>query len=167
MPTLYIFSGLPASGKSTLAVALARRLQAVYLRIDTIEQTLTEAGNAEVKSEGYEVAYRVAVDNLKLGLNVVADSCNSIVITRRAWEKAASDSSASFINLQVTCSDRAEHRRRVETRISNVPGLTAATWPEVEQREYDTWKQDRIMIDTAGRTEQESLDELYRAVGVM
>jgi predicted kinase len=166
MATLYIFSGVPATGKTTLAAALARHLQAVYLRIDTIEQTLTEAGNDEVKSEGYEVAYRVAVDNLKLGLSVVADSCNSIVITRRAWEKVGADSGAPFFNIEIACSDPVEHRRRVETRTSTVPGLTAATWPQVEDRQYDTWKLDRIVIDTAGRTEQESLDELYRALGV-
>lgn len=33
---LIIFSGLPGSGKSTIARALAKRLGAVYLRIDTM-----------------------------------------------------------------------------------------------------------------------------------
>ena len=39
---LIIFSGLPGSGKSTIARALAKRLGAVYLRIDTIEQAIRE-----------------------------------------------------------------------------------------------------------------------------
>jgi len=39
-PTLYIFAGLPASGKTTLAQLLAVELKAVHLRIDTIEQAL-------------------------------------------------------------------------------------------------------------------------------
>ena len=34
---LYIFSGLPASGKSTLAKNLSKILKAVFIRIDTIE----------------------------------------------------------------------------------------------------------------------------------
>jgi predicted kinase len=166
MRTLYIFSGLPASGKSTLSLELARRVKAVYLRIDTIEQTLKEVNLLEVKSEGYEVAYRLAADNLNIGLSVVADSCNSIVITRRAWENVATRSKAKFINIQVACSDKGEHRRRVETRTSTEPGRKPPTWQEVESREYDTWAQDRILIETAGRTVQESLDDLYRAVGV-
>ena len=37
---LIIFGGLPGSGKSTIARALALRLGAVYLRIDTIEQAI-------------------------------------------------------------------------------------------------------------------------------
>ena len=166
MPTLYIFSGLPASGKSTLALELARRVQAVYLRIDTIEQTLKEVSMLEVKSEGYEVAYRVAADNLNVGLGVVADSCNSIVITRRAWEKVATSTKAHFINIQVMCSDKKEHRRRVEARTSTMSGLKPLKWQEVESREYDTWAEDRIVIETAERTVQESLGDLYRAAGV-
>ncbi|NIK79967.1 putative kinase [Paenibacillus castaneae] len=34
---LYIFSGLPGTGKSTLSSALARELQATYLRVDVVE----------------------------------------------------------------------------------------------------------------------------------
>lgn len=41
-PILYIFSGLPDSGKTTLARMIARQFQATYLRIDTIEQTLRD-----------------------------------------------------------------------------------------------------------------------------
>ena len=40
---LIIFSGLPGSGKSTIAQALAKQLNALYLRIDTIEQAIHKA----------------------------------------------------------------------------------------------------------------------------
>ena len=39
---LFIFSGLPAVGKSTLARFLVKEFGAVYLRIDTIEQGLKD-----------------------------------------------------------------------------------------------------------------------------
>ena len=41
---LYIFGGLPGAGKSALSRSLARARQAVYLRIDTIEQAMRDGG---------------------------------------------------------------------------------------------------------------------------
>ena len=75
---LYIFSGLPGSGKTTISQQVAQRLNAVYLRIDTIEQALREICLVEVQGEGYDLSYRVAAENLRLGMSVVSDSCNPI-----------------------------------------------------------------------------------------
>jgi predicted kinase len=41
---LIVFAGLPASGKSSIARALAQDLGAVWLRIDSIEQAIRESG---------------------------------------------------------------------------------------------------------------------------
>ena len=38
--TLIVFGGLPGTGKTTLAKAIAGEHAATYLRIDTIEQAL-------------------------------------------------------------------------------------------------------------------------------
>ena len=163
---LFIFSGLPGSGKSTLAQVLAKQLDAVYLRIDTIEQGLRDICAIEVQGEGYRLAYRIASDNLRLGRSVVADSCNPIELTRREWEEVARVAAADFANIEVICSDGAEHRRRVETRASEVPGLRLPTWSEVANREYHDWTIDRIVIDTAGRSEAESVRELLSELSV-
>ena len=37
---LIVFSGLPGTGKTTIASDLATKTSAVYLRIDTIEQAI-------------------------------------------------------------------------------------------------------------------------------
>lgn len=86
-----IFSGLPGSGKSTIAHALAKELGAVYLRIDTIEQAIRCAENhdKETGPAGYFVAYELARDNLRLGLNVIADSVNPLPLTREAYREVA------------------------------------------------------------------------------
>src|SRR5688572_6364417 len=85
---LVIFSGLPGVGKTTIAMELARTIGAVHLRIDSIEQALRRAGS-RVEGEGYEVAYAVAEDNLRVGRTVIADCVNPWPLTRRAWRAVA------------------------------------------------------------------------------
>jgi Predicted kinase len=163
VPTLYIFSGLPGTGKSTLAKLVAQHYRALYLRIDTIEQGLRDLCSLVIQSEGYRLSYRIAGDNLRLGLNVVADSCNPIELTRREWEQVAREAEADFRNIEVICSDAAEHRVRIETRRTEPPellGLKLPTWDEVENREYHPWNVDRIIVDTTGRSVSESANEL-------
>lgn len=159
--TLYIMSGLPGVGKSTLAQALANRVEGVYLRIDDIEQALRDAGMTEVTVEGYEVAYRVAETNLRLGRNVVADSCNPIGITRSAWHQIAEKAAVRFVDIEVICSDVREHRRRVEERASEVHGLIPPSWAEVEARLFEPWISERVLIDTALRPRGELVSELF------
>jgi predicted kinase len=157
---LYIFSGLPGSGKSTLSKWLSVRVGAVYLRIDTIEQALRELCSVDVQGEGYRLAYRVARDNLLLGSSVVADSCNPIELTRREWEQVARDARADYLNIEVVCADPREHRRRAEQRSVEVAGLALPTWSEIENREYDPWTVDRVVVDTAGRSVADCGEEL-------
>jgi len=159
-PTLWIFAGLPGSGKSTLARMLAAHAGAAWLRIDTIEQGLRDLCGTDVQGEGYRLAYRIAADNLRAGTSVVADSCNPIELTRREWESVALDAGVAYVNVEVVCSDRDEHRRRVETRPCPVPGLVLPTWHDVLAREYHPWTVERAVIDTAGRTPEESFAEL-------
>ncbi|MDL2277324.1 AAA family ATPase [Parabacteroides sp. OttesenSCG-928-G07] len=159
-PILFILSGLPASGKSSLAKLIAREYNAVYLRIDTIEQALRDLCNYDVQGEGYRLAYRIASNNLDLGHNVVADSCNPIDLTRREWEAVATQSNSRYINIEVICSDKEEHKRRAENRCAEVEGLKLPTWDEIQRREYHAWETDRIVIDTAGKSIEESFYEL-------
>jgi len=159
-PTLFIFSGLPATGKSTLAKLVAKEYKAVYLRIDTIEQGLRDLCNVEVQGEGYRLSYRIATDNLKLGHNVVSDSCNPITLTRKEWEEVAKNSNSAFINIEIVCSDKVGHKKRVEKRKNEISGLKLPAWEEVERREYHSWESNRIVIDTANKSVEESFEEL-------
>lgn len=148
-PTLFIFSGLPGVGKSSLAKALTERTGAVYLRIDTVEQAIRDLCDFRVEGEGYRLSYRLASDNLKLGNNVIADSCNPIALTREEWNAVALNSNANFINIEVICSAEYEHQKRVKTRASEIPGLVLPTWEQVQKREYHPWASDRVVIDTS------------------
>lgn len=160
MTTLYIFSGLPGSGKTTLAKHVAGELNLSYLRIDTIEQALRDLCDVEVIGEGYRLAYRLAADSLQLGHSVVADSCNPIKLTRDEWVEVAVSNQARYVNIEVICSDVGEHRMRVEQRQSDIPNLKQPTWEQVIHREYDDWHMDRIVLDTAGEAPGTSVRKL-------
>ena len=151
MARLVVFAGLPGTGKSTIARELARQLRAVWLRIDTIETAIADEATP-ITDEGYRAACALAVDNLRLGLDVVGDSVNPWLKTRDSWRDAGLAAGADVLEIEVVCSDPAEHRRRVETRVVDVPGLTPPTWEEVVGRDYRPWTRDRLVVDTARRS---------------
>jgi predicted kinase len=162
MAILIVFGGLPATGKSTLAKAIARERGAVYLRVDAIEQALraSQSLKDDVEDAGYRVAYALAESNLRLGRDVVADSVNPVAITRDAWRAIAV--ATPLLEIEVVCSDVGEHRRRVESRSVDVDGLKLPSWQDVLDRDYEPWDRPRLRLDTANRTVEDALGELRR-----
>jgi predicted kinase len=145
---LIALSGLPGVGKTTLARALAAALDAVHLRIDTIEQALRDSG-WPVAGEGYRIAGAVAEDNLRLGRIVIADCVNPWPLTRAAWRDVAARAGARLLEVEVVCTNPMEHRRRVEARSPDIPGHVLPSWTEVLERDYRPWTTGRLVVDTA------------------
>lgn len=166
MTTLYIFSGLPATGKSTLASRLSKHLSASYLRLDTIEQALKELYGNNVSVEGYKLAYKLAADNLKQGVNVIGDSCNSVFESREEWQQTAINADAKYINIEICCSNTEQHRYRVEHRDSSVSGLTLPSWENVKSREFHAWNSEVITVDTADESADQSFQKLIKLLGL-
>jgi len=168
-PLLIAFGGLPGTGKTTLARAIAKRYSAVYLRIDTIEMAIrtTEVVRGEIGPAGYVVAYWVAEENLRLGRVVVADSVNPRQITRESWSLVARKADVPLVEVEVLCSDPVEHRRRIESKKPDLDGLPPLTWASVCRRTYEEWSAPHLAIDTAGKSvaeiEQELIDRLSAA----
>jgi len=156
---LLILGGLPASGKSTIAKGVALELNAVHIRVDTIEQTLRDVGFTSVHSEGYELAYSIAADNVALGLTVVADSVNSIRVTRDAWRAGGETAGVTVLEVEIICSDQNEHKQRVETRVPDIQSKARLTWNDVITRAYEPWLQVDALIDTAGESLEQSIEK--------
>ena len=161
---LIVFGGLPGAGKTTIARALAERLKAVYLRIDSIEQAIREStdrlSETDLGPEGYFVACELAADNLKMGRTVVTDSVNPDSVTREAYRAVAKTEKVGSLEVEVICSDKSEHRKRIETRKSDIAGLVLPTWQSVVAREYENWDRPRLVLDTSLHTAQECLEKI-------
>jgi hypothetical protein len=55
----------------------------------------------------------------------------------------------------------------VESRSSDIPGLTLPTWEKVISREYEPWQREHIILDTAERSVAECVAELRAALPAM
>lgn len=148
-PRLVVFTGLPGTGKTSLARALSQGMPAVLVRIDAIEQALRNAGREAVGTDGYAVANAIAASNLALGHDVVADCVNPVAASRRMWFDTAAEAGAVLHDVWVICSDEAEHRRRVETRIADLPGHRLPTWSEIAATTFEPAPL-ALLVDSAG-----------------
>lgn len=166
---LIIIGGLPGTGKTTIARDLARRINGLLLRIDSIEQALRDSGavREDVKDAGYSIAYAVAEENLKLGRTVIADCVNPIQLTRDAWVATALRADMECAEVEIVCSDQEVHRRRLTERATDIDGLKLPTWQEVLDREYHAWNRKHIVIDTAGRSVSECVEQLRKKLAAM
>jgi predicted kinase len=152
---LIVMSGLPGVGKTSLSRELARAVDGMHLRIDSVEEAIRAAGIATpLDDAGYRVAYAIAEDNLGVGRTVIADSVNPWPLTRDSWRDVGRRADVKIIEIEIICSNTDEHRARVEGRGYGPP------WAAVIARDYRPWDRDHIVVDTSGRTLETSIAEL-------
>lgn len=149
-PVLVVVGGRPATGKSTIATALARRTSTPYLRVDRIEQAIVawSALSHPLGPVGYAVAHVLAREQLELGLDVIVECVNPTALTRDAWLGTAEAAGAVLVEVEVICSNEDEHRRRAETRGSDVEGLAKPAWAAIVDREYEPWLREPLVLDS-------------------
>lgn len=148
---LVALSGLPGTGKTTIGRLLATKLGATFIRVDEIEHALKSISSCfqEIGPAGYVVAFAVARSNLQLGKFVIADSVNPVPESRHGWRHPAELADRPCIDVEVICSDVAEHRRRVESRSTDIDGFKLPTWERTISLQHQPWAEDRLLLDTA------------------
>lgn len=119
----------------------------------------------EVGPAGYRVAQAIAAANLGHGRLVIADCVNPVAESRQAWRDVATRAGARLLEIEVVCPDVAEHRRRVETRRSDVPGLIPPSWQSVTRHRYEPWDRPCLILDTARLDPDEAVAAVEGAIG--
>ncbi|MCO6415951.1 hypothetical protein JYK14_07135 [Siccirubricoccus sp. KC 17139] len=95
------------------------------------------------------MAQAMAAANPALGRDVVADAVNPVEVGRAAWRAVAAEAGVALLEVEVVCSDPAEHRRRAESRQAEIPGLALPDWAAVVGRRYEPWTGPHLVLDTA------------------
>jgi predicted kinase len=163
---LVVMSGLPGSGKSTVAEGIARALRIPLLSVDPIESAVIEAGvqrGFETGLAAYLVARRLAHEQLRLGNSAVIDAVNAEEEGKDIWRNLAKDHAMDLILIECFITDGEIYRRRLESRVRNLVGMPEVSWDQVEQRQahYTDWKEPVLRLDStqpAGSNIQRALD---------
>lgn len=146
-------SGLPGAGKSALAEALGRALPAPVLSVDPVEAALWRAGIERTQPTGlasYVVVETLAGELLRLGQTVIVDAVNHVEEARAQWRSLAATHGVPLRFVEVTCSDRDVHRRRLAGRRRDIPGFVEPAWESVEERRgyFTSWDELRLVVDS-------------------
>jgi predicted kinase len=150
---LVVIGGLPGVGKTTVARAVAGRLSAAHVRVDAFELALLRQGLAaapeDVGAHGYDLALVAAASCLAAGTDVVVDAVFPVAAARRPFRELAARHGTPAHWVRLICTDPAEHRRRVEQRVADLPGHVLPDWAAVRRRDVDQWHERHTVVDTA------------------
>lgn len=162
-PVLAVVCGLPGVGKSTVARAIADRVDATVLRTDVIRKdlfsdpTYTSAETVAV----YDELLTRAFERLDVGESVVLDATFKTSERRIQARDLATQVGATFRLVRVTCDESV-----LEQRIRERDGVSDADFDvHVEFRDrFEPLELDHLVVDNSG-SPATTADRVARAFG--
>jgi len=159
---LIIFSGLPGTGKSSLAEAVGKNFGIPVFAKDWLEASLLQSGlmstdkNKSFGYAGYELLTVLAKRQLMLGQSVILDSVAATKTIRAEWGRLAKRYQAERRVIECVCSNESVHRGRLRVRKRRIPGWHELEWSEVERvkKYYVPWREEHLTLDMANPFEE-------------
>ena len=142
-----LITGLPGSGKSTMAQVAGRTLGAPVLGHDwamsglrpfvEMQDALDSMGTRGHRGVGWSLLWGLARSQLRLGSSVVLDGVARDPEVDGTRALAAEEGAASLV-VMTTCGDDGLHRARVEGRLRHIPNWYELDWDHVA-RACSSW----------------------------
>ncbi|QQR52736.1 ATP-binding protein [bacterium] len=153
MLRLIVLSGLPGSGKSTVAKAIASELHLPIYSVDPMESAIIKAGFDRSFKTGlaaYLVAETLADEQLSLGQTVIIDAANYVREAQEMWIKLANKHGAELKVIACICANETQHQERIAKRVRALHGIPEITWSDVEKRKVEStpWQTEHVVLDT-------------------
>lgn len=136
--TVVVLTGLPGTGKSTLADGLARRMGAPAFTGDWLLGALAPLGVLDdldrptLLSVYFGLLDSLVTRQLMLGQSAVVDAVLDDATAAR-WRENVERRGGRLLIVQCVCGDEVVHRTRVEGRRRDIPGWHEIGWDHVER----------------------------------
>lgn len=144
MTRLIVFSGLPGTGKSTLADRLAVETGVPSFAGDWLmgglkpaHKVLSQLDRSAFVATYYSLLGTLITRQLMLGQSAIVDGVLDDTVARK-WGSMAQKYGAAFFVIECQCSDLGTHRSRVEVRRRDIPGWHEIDWNHVERMRSET-----------------------------
>jgi predicted kinase len=160
-PQVIVFTGLPGTGKSTLAESVAMAIRAPAFSADWLMGAIKPSGalasldRPTFKEMYYRLLRTLITRQLMLGQSAVLDCLVTDAVVSD-WREHVQEFDTRLYVIECVCSDGDLHRGRVEGRQRNIPGWHEIDWNHVQRMraEFPPLSTKQLTLDAVRPLEQ-------------